>query len=247
MAAAGDTPTTVEVTLRAAGATWLATLRLPTLLSVANLRRRIAHHRRLPAPEEGRLRLILRGNALPSGNDSDAHVILRDGDTLEVAMAPKQPANHPHDDNDEDDEEMKLGECKKLKHDTPECLDTAFSVDSSCVPGGEYAKGDEGEEDDDEDVDEGSAMVEIMKRLLEMQQNCAIQKNVLQGESMFESIKEAMSLTVRCGAAEGTLEHFMATQLFVKAEYRCMFQLMSTDEARLGWLKKWCKYKGYYD
>ncbi|KAK3129296.1 hypothetical protein QOZ80_6BG0476610 [Eleusine coracana subsp. coracana] len=103
MAAAGDTPETVEVTLRAVGPSRPTTVRLPPLLTVADLRRRVAHDRRLVAPEEGRLRLVLRGKTLP--RQDDAHVNLRDGDTLIVAVAPKPPANHLRGDDDNDDEE----------------------------------------------------------------------------------------------------------------------------------------------
>ncbi|KAL6638805.1 hypothetical protein ACP70R_023441 [Stipagrostis hirtigluma subsp. patula] len=104
-AAAGDEPETVEVKLRAVGPSRPTTLRLPPLLSVAELRRRVAHDRRLPAPEEGRLRLVLRGKTLPSQDDGDARVSLRDGDTLIVAVAPKPPASHLRDDDDEEEEE----------------------------------------------------------------------------------------------------------------------------------------------
>ncbi|XP_062199140.1 uncharacterized protein LOC133901702 [Phragmites australis] len=103
MAAAGDTPETVEVTLRAVGPSRPTTLRLPPLLSVADLRRRIAQDRRLAALEEGRLRLVLRGTTLP--RQDDARVNLRDGDILIVAMPPKPPANHLRDDDDEEEEE----------------------------------------------------------------------------------------------------------------------------------------------
>jgi hypothetical protein len=103
MAAAGDTPETVEVTLRAVGPSRPTRIRLPPLLTVAVLRRRVADDRRLAAPEEGRLRLVLRGKTLP--REDDAYVNLRDGDTLIVAVVPKPPANHFRDD---DDEELKL-------------------------------------------------------------------------------------------------------------------------------------------
>ncbi|XP_015696837.1 uncharacterized protein LOC102722801 isoform X2 [Oryza brachyantha] len=103
MAAAGDRPETVEVTLRAVGPSRPTTLCLPPLLSVADLRRHIAHDRHLP---EDRLRLVLRGRNLPC--QDDAHVDLRDGDSLIVAVAPKSPANHLPDDADDDDEEEEL-------------------------------------------------------------------------------------------------------------------------------------------
>ncbi|GJM99707.1 hypothetical protein PR202_ga16833 [Eleusine coracana subsp. coracana] len=103
MAATGDTPETVEVTLHAVGPSRPTTIRLPPLLTVADLRLRVAHDRRLAAPEEGRLRLVLRGKTLP--RQDDAHVNLRDGDTLIVAVAPKPPANHLRGDDDDDEEE----------------------------------------------------------------------------------------------------------------------------------------------
>ncbi|WVZ78557.1 hypothetical protein U9M48_026249 [Paspalum notatum var. saurae] len=116
---------------------------------------------------------------------------------------------------------------------------------------------DEGEEDDGSDVtsghDEGSRstggtsplghMVKIMNGILEsLHTTNALALRVMQRESMSESIKEVMRLTVECGAAEGSVEHFMATILFVKAEYRVMFMTITTKEARLGWLKRWCQY-----
>ncbi|KAG2634042.1 hypothetical protein PVAP13_2NG223709 [Panicum virgatum] len=106
MAAAGDEPATVEVTLRAVGPSRPTTLRLPPLLSVAELRRRIARDRHLAATEEARLRLVLRGRTLP--HQDDAQLNLRDGDTLIVAVAPKPPAKHLRDDDDEEEEEEEL-------------------------------------------------------------------------------------------------------------------------------------------
>ncbi|TVU10786.1 hypothetical protein EJB05_44334, partial [Eragrostis curvula] len=103
MAAAGDTPETVEVTLRAVGPSRPTKILLPPLLTVADLRRRVAHDRRLEASEEGRLRLVLRGKTLP--RQDDAHVNFRDGDTIIVAVAPKPPANHLRDDEDDEEEE----------------------------------------------------------------------------------------------------------------------------------------------
>ncbi|KAL5211999.1 hypothetical protein ABZP36_022846 [Zizania latifolia] len=103
MVPAADKPELVEVTLRAVGPSRPTTLRLPPLLSVADLRGHIAHDRRLP---EDRLRLVLRGRNLPY--QDDAHVNLRDGDSLIVAVAPKPPANHLRDDSDDDDDGEEL-------------------------------------------------------------------------------------------------------------------------------------------
>uniref|UniRef100_A0ACD5Y1L8 Uncharacterized protein n=1 Tax=Avena sativa TaxID=4498 RepID=A0ACD5Y1L8_AVESA len=105
-AVADDEPGTVEVKLRAVGPSRPTTIRLPPLISVADLRRRVAQDRRLP---EDRLRLVLRGTTLPWGDDD--RVNLRDGDSLIVAVAPKPPAKHLRndgDDDDEDEEELKF-------------------------------------------------------------------------------------------------------------------------------------------
>ncbi|KAF7072521.1 hypothetical protein CFC21_077632 [Triticum aestivum] len=107
-AAAGDEPeTTVEVKLRAVGPSRPTNIRLPPLISVADLRRSVALDRRLP---EDRLRLVLRGTTLPWGDDT--HVKLRDGDSLMVAVAPKPPAKHLRDDDDDDDDDEDEEELK---------------------------------------------------------------------------------------------------------------------------------------
>uniref|UniRef100_A0A0A9SGI6 Uncharacterized protein n=1 Tax=Arundo donax TaxID=35708 RepID=A0A0A9SGI6_ARUDO len=53
--------------------------------------------------------------------------------------------------------------------------------------------------------------------------NCAIANQVMQGDIRRKSIHEVMELVVEYGAEEQSDEHFMANQLFVKAEYRDMF------------------------
>lgn len=79
-----------------------------------------------------------------------------------------------------------------------------------------------------------SPMVRIMKGMLEtMQTNYAIAQKVMQGELRSESIKKAMRLAVDCGAVEGSVEHFVAGQLFVKAEHRDVFFTIETKEGRL--------------
>jgi hypothetical protein len=83
-----------------------------------------------------------------------------------------------------------------------------------------------------------------MKGMLEtMQTNYAIAQKVMQGELRTESIKKAMRLAVECGATEGSFEHFVASQLFVKAELRDVFFTIETKEGRLAWLKWWCQKK----
>ncbi|EEC80722.1 hypothetical protein OsI_23177 [Oryza sativa Indica Group] len=57
------------------------------------------------------------------------------------------------------------------------------------------------------------------------------------------SISEIMELVVDAGAVEGSDEHFMATLLFIKPEYREIFLTLDTREGRLGWLKRMYKVK----
>ncbi|PWZ30987.1 Cell division control protein 2 [Zea mays] len=52
------------------------------------------------------------------------------------------------------------------------------------------------------------------------------------------SIDEVMGHVIACGAALGTDEHFVATELFVKKEQREMFMTMPTPESRFNWLKR---------
>jgi len=52
------------------------------------------------------------------------------------------------------------------------------------------------------------------------------------------TIDQVMGHVVACGAAYGSDEHFVATELFVKKEHREMFMTMSNNEARLSWLKR---------
>ena len=51
------------------------------------------------------------------------------------------------------------------------------------------------------------------------------------------SIASVMKEAITCGAIEGSDEHFIATELFIKREQREMFLSMSV-ETRLGRLKR---------
>jgi hypothetical protein len=44
-------------------------------------------------------------------------------------------------------------------------------------------------------------------------------------------------MAVRCGAKEGSVEHFMATELFRKVENQSSFKAFEIDEGRLLRLK----------
>ncbi|XP_048561490.1 zinc finger CCCH domain-containing protein 43-like isoform X3 [Triticum urartu] len=57
------------------------------------------------------------------------------------------------------------------------------------------------------------------------------------------NISEIMELVVGAGAEEGSDEHFIATQLFIRAEHREMFLTLKTPRGRLRWLKKMCQLK----
>ncbi|KAE8806804.1 hypothetical protein D1007_16890 [Hordeum vulgare] len=61
-----------------------------------------------------------------------------------------------------------------------------------------------------------------------------------------ESITHYQLLAVQCGAEETSVEYFMATQLFADEANRVIFENISSDEARLTWLKRWCMMKKLY-
>lgn len=59
------------------------------------------------------------------------------------------------------------------------------------------------------------------------------------------TIPEVMELVCRAGAEIGSDEHFVATQLFVKLEFREMFLTLKAPEHRIAWLKRmWNERKG---
>ncbi|KAI4970060.1 hypothetical protein ZWY2020_000974 [Hordeum vulgare] len=61
-----------------------------------------------------------------------------------------------------------------------------------------------------------------------------------------ESITHCQLLAVKCGAEETSVEYFMTTQLFADEANRVIFENISTNEARLTWLKRWCMMKKLY-
>ncbi|KAG8069599.1 hypothetical protein GUJ93_ZPchr0006g46122 [Zizania palustris] len=92
-----------------------------------------------------------------------------------------------------------------------------------------------------------SPMVNIMRGVLEnLKANSVVAKKVLQRDTMASSMKKALQMVVQCGAAEESIEYFMASQLFVKAENREIFFNFSTDTTRLIWLKRWCQLRKMY-
>jgi hypothetical protein len=56
-------------------------------------------------------------------------------------------------------------------------------------------------------------MVKVMQKIhATLENNCKIANKVMLGEHLEEKIKEVQSMAVRCGAREGSAEHFMATR-----------------------------------
>ena len=127
---------------------------------------------------------------------------------------------------------------------------SAVDGSSSCIPGEHMNEGDGGD-DLDEDIDSPasgarkkrvcntstatsplkrgqSPMLKVMRGMWgTLQSNSVAAKRVLEGELRIESIKKAMNLVKECGAPGGSVEHYMATKLFVKAENRDMIEICS--------------------
>ncbi|KAI4975982.1 hypothetical protein ZWY2020_049589 [Hordeum vulgare] len=61
-----------------------------------------------------------------------------------------------------------------------------------------------------------------------------------------ETITHCQLLAVQCGVEETSVEYFMATQLFEDEANRVIFENISSDEARLTCLKRWCIMKKLY-
>ena len=63
-------------------------------------------------------------------------------------------------------------------------------------------------------------------------------------ETLACTIKDVMEMVEECGAVEGTNEHFIASELFIKKEQREMFLTLRSSEGRFEWLKR--KYDAKY-
>ncbi|KAI4978610.1 hypothetical protein ZWY2020_015363 [Hordeum vulgare] len=59
------------------------------------------------------------------------------------------------------------------------------------------------------------------------------------------AVATCQQLAIECGAAEESIEYFVACDLFKDKHNRFVFQNMKTPQARLIWLKRWCKAKMY--
>ena len=53
-----------------------------------------------------------------------------------------------------------------------------------------------------------------------------------------QEISEMIDLVIEAGAEEGSDEHFYATQLLIKKEYRDVFHTLKTPHGRLAWLTR---------
>ena len=63
-------------------------------------------------------------------------------------------------------------------------------------------------------------------------------------ENSMCSIKDVMESVEECGAINGSNEHFIASEIFLKKEQREMFMTLRNSEARFEWLKR--KYDAKY-
>uniref|UniRef100_A0A0A9C1X3 Uncharacterized protein n=1 Tax=Arundo donax TaxID=35708 RepID=A0A0A9C1X3_ARUDO len=79
-----------------------------------------------------------------------------------------------------------------------------------------------------------------------MQKNNEVANKVMQGELRKKDISECMDLVVNSGAKEGSVDHFMVGQLFVKPKHRDVFHTFKTKAGRFKWLKLWYHKEGYY-
>ena len=90
-------------------------------------------------------------------------------------------------------------------------------------------------------IDEMSRTADISEQTLSSIQSFAKQREDPPGCS----IKDVMALVEECGATEGTNEHFIATEIFIKKEQREMFvNSLHTATGRFNWLTK--KYEVKY-
>lgn len=152
----------------------------------------------------------------------------------------------------------------------------AVDGSTSCTPGEEFvtmeAEKEDGEDNDVEPHEEnpmtsssnrrGSAMndsansptmktknpmVKAVRELVDSfkSSNTVVHK-VMQGELRSASIKKAMQLAIESGATEGSVEIFVASQLFVIDENRDVFFSFTANEGRLNWLKRWCQEKNMW-
>lgn len=154
------------------------------------------------------------------------------------------------------------GEWRKLRYGPPENLteleimfqNIAVDGSSSCIPGeliSERYECDVGEGSPIHSLKRPSStretkshMVKVMKGIVgTMQEHSIATQKALREDFLTEEVQHCMRLAVESGAIEGTDGHFMVGRLFVKAGHRAVFLTLTTKEARLDWLKRWCNEK----
>jgi hypothetical protein len=57
-------------------------------------------------------------------------------------------------------------------------------------------------------------------------------------DSVRKEIGNMLNQVIKDGAEEGSDEHYYATQLLIKKEYRDMFITLKTSNGRLNWLRR---------
>jgi hypothetical protein len=60
-------------------------------------------------------------------------------------------------------------------------------------------------------------------------------------------VAKCQNLAIECWAAEESIEYFVACDLFKEKHNIYVFQNIKTPEARLTWLKRWCRAKNMYE
>ncbi|CAO2208160.1 unnamed protein product [Urochloa humidicola] len=87
-----------------------------------------------------------------------------------------------------------------------------------------------------------SPMVKLMATLITEFREDRVEGQKLSSK-IESSVQKCQRLARECGAAEDSEEMFMASKLFREKENRAFFIGMTTPEARLNWLKRWCQEK----
>jgi hypothetical protein len=78
-------------------------------------------------------------------------------------------------------------------------------------------------------------LVDAYKKKSESSNNSATSKAV---DSVREEIGNMLDQVIKDGAEEGSDEHYYATQLLIKKEYRDVFITLKTSNGRLNWLRR---------
>ncbi|PUZ70167.1 hypothetical protein GQ55_2G205000 [Panicum hallii var. hallii] len=132
--------------------------------------------------------------------------------------------------------------CKKFRFaplENEEDVEIMFSG-ASCTnanavaPGAREGSADNGSEDVQE-VHPSSAEKQPAKRAAAYKSPKKPKKNF---RDMQQEIAEMLQSVIEAGACEGSDEHFYATQLLIKKEFRDVFVTLKTPEGKLGWLKR---------